>query len=112
MAGVQADAEPLVAAGELDQPRELLEGAPERAARARGVLEVQRAVLGLRERLRDHRAGAVERRVDRAAVLERRAGVQDDRVAPRAARPRAARPSASASDFSRISASSEAQLSR
>ena len=80
VAGVQADAEPLVAAGDLDQPRQLLERAPERAARAGGVLEVQRAVLGLRERLGDHRAGALDRRVDRAAVLQRRAGVQHDRV--------------------------------
>ena len=48
VAGVQADAEPLVPAGDLDQPRQLLERAPERPARAGGVLEVQRAVVDSR----------------------------------------------------------------
>ena len=66
VAGVQADAEPLVAAGGLDQPRELLERAPERAAGAGGVLEVQRAVVGLGERLGDHLRRALDRRPDRA----------------------------------------------
>ena len=55
VAGVQADAEALLAAGELDQRGELLERAPERPARAGGVLEQQRARLGLRERLLDDR---------------------------------------------------------
>ena len=78
MAGVQAGAEALAAAAELDQRRELLERAPERPAGAGRVLEQQRARLGLRERFLDHRAGALERLLDGAAVLERRARVQDD----------------------------------
>ena len=51
VAGVQAQAEPLVAAGRVDQRGQLGERAPERPARARGVLQVQRAALGLGERL-------------------------------------------------------------
>ena len=43
MAGVQAHAQPLVAAGGLDERGELAEGAAERPARAGGVLEVERA---------------------------------------------------------------------
>ena len=80
VAGVEADAEPLAAAGDLDQPRELLERAPQRAARAGGVLQVQLAVAGLRQRLGDRGAGTVERRVDGAAALQRRARVQHDGV--------------------------------
>ena len=56
VAGVQADAEPLLAARQLEQRRELLERAAQRPARARGVLQQQRARLGLRERLLDHLA--------------------------------------------------------
>ena len=51
MAGVQADPEAPSAAGGLQERRELLEGAPERAARAGGVLQMQRAALGLGQRL-------------------------------------------------------------
>ena len=51
MAGVQAHAEALVAAGRVEQRGELLERAPERPAGARGVLEVQRAGLALGQRL-------------------------------------------------------------
>ena len=58
VAGVQAEPEPLVAAGGLDERRELRERAAERAARAGGVLEVQRAALGLRQRLGDDLARA------------------------------------------------------
>src|SRR5919108_4280781 len=78
VAGVEADGGPLAAAGQLDQPRQLLERAPERAARAGGVLEVQRAAVRLRERLGDHRGGALDRGVDCAAALERRPGVEHD----------------------------------
>ena len=78
MAGVEADGEPLAAAGLLDQARELLEGAAERAAGAGRVLEVQRAVLGLGQRLGDRFGGAGEGLVDRPAALQRRAGVQHD----------------------------------
>ena len=88
--GVQAQAEAVVAAGGLDQRGELGEGAPERAARAGRVLEVQRASVGLRERLGDDLAGTRDRGRDLAR--ERRAGVQDDRVrAERVARPQGAR---------------------
>ena len=58
------------------------------------------------------RAGALDRRVDVAAVLQRRARVQHHADARRAPRPPAARRSATVSDLSRISGSSEAQLSR
>ena len=51
VAGVQAHAEPLLAAGGLDQRCQLLEAAPERPARAGGVLQVQRAALAVGERL-------------------------------------------------------------
>ena len=61
MAGVQAEPEPGVAAGGVDQRRELLDRAPERAAGAGRVLEMQRAALALGERLADQRAGARDR---------------------------------------------------
>src|SRR4051812_14681238 len=80
VARVEAQSEPLVAAGELDHLRELLERASERAAGAGGVLELQLAALGLVERLGDRRGSALERRVDRAAL--RRSGMQDDAVEP------------------------------
>ena len=80
VAGVQAHAEPLVAARQLDQRRELLERAPERPPGAGGVLEVQRAGLRLGERLRDRRRRALERRLHRAAALQSRARVQHDAV--------------------------------
>src|SRR3712207_8956080 len=50
VAGVQAHREALVGSGELDHPRELLERAAQRPTRARGVLEVQWAAVGLRKR--------------------------------------------------------------
>ena len=62
VARVEADAEPFAAAGGLQQGGELAEGPPERATRAGGVLEVQRAAVGLGERLLDHLAGALDRR--------------------------------------------------
>ena len=71
VAGVEADAEPLVPAGDLDQPRQLLERAPERPARAGGVLEVQRAIVALVQRRGDHPAGPFDRLVDVAARLQR-----------------------------------------
>ena len=78
VAGVQAHPEALVAAGGLDQRGELGERAPQRPARARGVLQVQGAALALGQRLGDDRARALDRRADLAAL--RRAGVQDDGV--------------------------------
>ena len=45
MAGVEADADPLVAAGQVDQLAQLLERAAERVAGAGGVLEQQAAAL-------------------------------------------------------------------
>src|SRR4051794_35518632 len=47
VAGVQAHAEPLVAAGGVDQAGQLVEGPAQRSAGARGVLQVQRAALAL-----------------------------------------------------------------
>ena len=63
------------APGGIDQRRELLDRAPERAAGARGVLEVQRqpsSPTGLADRLARSRDRGVGRR------LLRRAGVQHD----------------------------------
>ncbi len=64
MAGVQAYSEPLLPAGLVDQRGELLEGAPERAAGAGGVLEVQLTALALGECLCDRRGGARDRLAD------------------------------------------------
>ena len=113
MAGVQADAEPLAAAGELDQPRQLLERAPERPAGAGGVLEVQRAVLGLRERLaRSPRRARSSAAPTSPPSFSAEPGCSTTAVrAQRRARPQRGRQRRAATS-SRISASSEAQLSR
>ena len=110
MARVQADPEPLAAAGGVEQRRQLLERAPERAAGAGRVLEVQRAALGLRQRLRDHLAGALDRLAD--VALLGRARVQDHAASRRSPSPTRSDWVSEASDLSRISRSSEAQLSR
>ena len=110
MAGVEADAEALAAAGRLEQRGELAEGAPERPARARRVLQVQRAALGLGQRLADDRAGALDRRADLARL--RRAGVQDDAAPRPSAAPTRSEAMSDVSVFARISWSSEAAFSR
>ena len=69
---------------QLDQPRELLERAAQRPARAGGVLEVQRAVLGLLQRLDDHLAAALQRRSD-LAVFSAEPGCSTTPRAPSAA---------------------------
>src|SRR3954470_17099015 len=74
--GVEADAEALVAARRVDERGELVERAAERAAGARGVLEVQRAAVALRQRLADDLAGPRDRRLHAPGL--RRAGVQHD----------------------------------
>src|SRR3954470_18661211 len=74
--GVQAHAEALAAPAGAQELGELLERAPQRAAGAGGVLEVQLAGARLRQGLLDDLAGALDRRIDLA--LERRAGVQHD----------------------------------
>ena len=85
----------------LDQRRELLERAPERAAGARRVLEVQRAALGLGER---RAMTSPARSIAGADVARlRRAGVQRPRRARRSRRRRAANGSATRAIFSRIS---------
>ena len=61
VARVEAHPQPLLAAGGVEQPRELLEGAPERAAGPRRVLEVQLAPLALCERLADRCSRARDR---------------------------------------------------
>ena len=76
MAGVQAHAQALLRAGRVDQLRELVEGAPERAAGAGRVLEVQLAALAVGERLGDRLARARDRLADVPCLG--RAGVQDD----------------------------------
>ena len=75
VARVQADAEPLAAPGGVEQPGELLERPPERAAGACRVLEVQVAAVGLRQSLLDDLAGALDRLAD--VALLGRARVQD-----------------------------------
>src|SRR3954453_19376168 len=54
VAGVEAEAEAVVATAQRDQRRELLEGPPERVAGAGGVLEQQRAGLGLGQGMAHH----------------------------------------------------------
>ena len=76
MAGVQAHSQALAPAGRLQQRGELVERAPERAASARRVLEVQLTALALLQRLPDRLPGAGDRLADVAGL--RRAGVQDD----------------------------------
>ena len=66
VAGVQAQPEAVVPAAGVQQRRELLERAPERAAGAGRVLEVQRAALRVRERRGEHLAGTRDRRSDRS----------------------------------------------
>ena len=86
------------------------EGAPERAAGARGVLEVQRAALALRQRLADDRAGALDRRRDLAGLgADPGAG---RRARRRARRRRAATAISEVSVFVADVGSSEAALSR
>src|SRR4051812_1516131 len=76
VARVEADAEALVAARGVDERRELVERAAERSAGARGVLEVQRAAVALRQRLADDLARPRDRGLHAAGL--RRAGVEDD----------------------------------
>ena len=65
VAGVEADADLLVAAGALDDVVELGERATQRANGARGVLEQEACVLRLREHLADHVGHASQRRLQR-----------------------------------------------
>jgi len=62
----RAEAEAVVPATGVQQGRELLERAPEGAARAGRVLQVQRAALGVGERRRENLAGTRDRRSDRS----------------------------------------------
>ena len=109
VARVEADADALVAARGVDELGELGERAAERAARARRVLEVDRAALGLLQRLREHLPGALDRGPDLAGL--RAAGVQDDGLGLSAS-PACSAAVRAVSDLSRISLSSEAQLRR
>jgi hypothetical protein len=65
-----------MSAGGLKQRRQFLEGAAERAAGTRGVLQEQRAAVGLCQRLGDHLARAPDRFADVAGLG--RPGVQHD----------------------------------
>jgi hypothetical protein len=78
--GVQAHADALVAAREVDQLAELLEGAADRVAGAGRVLEQQPAFVGLGERVLHHLAHAGESLVARLA--HGRAGVEHDPIRP------------------------------
>ena len=80
VAGVQAHPQPLPAAGGVDQRSQLLHRAPQGAAAARGVLQVQRAALALGERLADRGARARDRLADVTGL--RRAGVQHHAAGP------------------------------
>ena len=90
--------------------RQLLERAPERVARAGGVLEQQRARVGLRERL----ARAPRRRAPAPRRAARRPSSRGGarRRRRRSRRPSAASASATRSTSRRISVSFEAQLIR
>ena len=103
--------EALAAAGRVEQRRQLLERAPERAAGAGGVLEVQRAALASRPA--PPRSTLPARSIAlRDVALLGRAGVQDDADGADRRRRRAATGSATPATSSRISGSSVAQLSR
>ena len=81
---------------------------PERAARAGGVLEVQRAALGLGQRLLDHLARALDRRRrPRRSCAE--PGCSTTATAPSAS-PARSEAVSDVSVFSRISGSSEAAV--
>ena len=103
MAGVQADAEALARRRRASSSaRELLEGAPERAAGAGGVLEVQLAALALGERLaRSSRRRARSPRRRRRSWPSRGAGPRRRRRSPRPTRSEWV---SEASDFARMSA--------
>ncbi len=88
MAGVEAQAEPRAAAGGLEQRRELLDRAAERAAGAGGVLQVKRAALALGERLLDRLTARADRGGGVAGLGG--AGVEYDAAPPRSRGPRGA----------------------
>jgi len=86
VARVEADADALVPTGAVHDVVQLGERAPDRAARASGVLEQEPAALGLRQSLAHHRAHAAERPGKR--VLQARARVHHHAVgADRVAHP-------------------------
>ena len=109
VAGVQAHAQALAAAGGLQQRRELRQRAAERAAGAGGVLEVQLAALALGQRLGDRLAGAGDRARTSPVLAE--PGCSTTPAAP-IAWPTRSEWVSEASDFARMSGSSLAQLSR
>jgi hypothetical protein len=78
VAGVEAQAEASVAAGELDQLAQLLERASEGAAGAGRVLEQEAAGVGFGERVRQHLADPRERLLVR--LSDRGAGVEHHAV--------------------------------
>ena len=76
VAGVEAEAEALAAAGQLDQLGGLVEVAAEQAFVAGGLLEQERAGVAVLERRGDHFARPVSAPVPAARLLG--AGVEDD----------------------------------
>ncbi len=110
MAGVEAHAEAAVVARRLEQGGQLLERAAERAARAGGVLQLERTSLARGQRLADHRARPVDGR-PRVAALGR-AGVEDRPRRRRSRRRRAGSGSARRASARRSSGSSVPQFTR
>jgi pimeloyl-ACP methyl ester carboxylesterase len=76
VAGVEAEAEPPAAAGQLDQLRGLVEVAAQEAFVAGGLLEQEAAAVAVLQRRGDHLPGPFHRGAVRLAFL--RPGVQDD----------------------------------
>ena len=111
VAGVQADAEPLAAAGRSisrassSNERPSVPPAPAVSSRCSGQS------LGLRQRLGDHLRGARDRLVDRPPPFSAEPGCSTTPTAPSAS-PARSEAVSEVSDLSRISVSSEAQLSR
>ena len=111
VAGVEAEPSRSVAAGQLDQLGQLLEGAAERVARARRVLEQQRAQPSVSASASPDRAPDALERLGRGARRPWSPGGARRRRAPIAS-PTRSEWISDASDFSRISLSLDAQLMR
>ena len=76
VAGVEAEAEALAAAGQLDQLGGLVEVAPQQPFVPGGLLEQERTAVAVLQGRGDDFGSPLHRRVERLAFL--RAGVQDD----------------------------------
>src|SRR5207237_1116325 len=81
VAGVEAEAEALAAAGEIDQLGGLVEVTGEEPFVAGGLLDQQRAGVRLLQRLGDHLGGSFQRRLERVGFL--RSAVQSHALVAR-----------------------------